>query len=133
MVLEAGSEEKPKREERSKQDRRRRARKPNREEGTQRWPLEEEPEGGRWRRGKRRKVVLEVGGAWRRGPNKLPVGGAGKMRKRRSRKERQALSLSREPGARTGPGSTLLVVTGRRLRREGREEVPLPPEKKMLN
>lgn len=60
----------------------------------------------------------------------MPVGGAGKMRKIRSRKEPQVLSLSREPGALTGPGSTLLVVTGRRLRREGREEVPLPPEKK---
>ena len=129
--MEAGAEYKPKREERLKRDRRRRARKPNREEGTRRWPLEEEPEGGRWGWGGRRKVGLEAGGAWREGaPNKLSVGGAGRMRKRRSRKERRVLSLSREPGARTGPGSTLLVGTGRRRRLEGREEVPLTPEKK---
>ena len=118
---------------RRRRARRRRARKPNREEGTRRWPLEEEPEGGRWGWGGRRKVGLEAGGAWRGGPNKLSVGGAGRMRKRRSRKERRVLSLSREPGARTGPGSTLLVGTGRRRRLEGREEVPLTPEKKMLN
>ena len=65
-----------------------------------------------------------------RGPKQVVGGGAGRMRKRRSRKERRVLSLSREPGARTGPGSTLLVGTGRRRRLEGREEVPLTPEKK---
>lgn len=88
------AEEKPRREERLRRDRVRRARKPSREEGAQRWPFW----GGAGRRRdpkEDRGVVLEVGGAWRWGPNRSPGGGAGETWKRRSRKERRVLSLSR--------------------------------------
>lgn len=67
------AEEKPRREERLRRDRVRRARKPSREEGAQRWPFW----GGAGRRRdpkEDRGVVLEVGGAWRWGPNRLPGG-----------------------------------------------------------
>ena len=64
-----GAEEKPQTEERLKRDRKRRARKLSREEGTQRWPLwggagrRRDPKAMGFGRG------LEVGGAWRWGPN----------------------------------------------------------------
>lgn len=74
-----------------------------------------------------------MGGAWRWDPNTLAAGGAGGVRKGRSRQEIQVLSLAgNREGVGEGTSSLLTLGLGGEARLVGfGEDVPLPPTKEV--